>query len=368
MPAKAIDTTPVLERSRTMNTVCRVRLLRVLLPLTLVFSLLGVSTRTHAAYAVYAGSLTSPTQAQEEAQRINRVLNITSATYERATVRGEVFWRVRVGIFPTQNDARAAQQRFKSAGLGDTWMREVPDSELSAPPASRPTTPTRTTVSIDSTARAWVDSLSQFARRAVDSLETASQRRIERILERMQSALAEEVIRKIEEDRSDERSTYVTQMEQSQMTRALRDELYANLDALRDSLNREHEERQRLEALKPRLSGTISTLSSLSHIRPDGGSIRTSGTAAQIAPRVVIEWGSDRSQVLLDARSTLTTPDAPYHQIHITMKSLRCDTTHSVQASSVSAHGVHLGGTASSCTQLHPRVSQDSHLAARHAQ
>ncbi len=221
-----------------------------------------------------------------------------------------MFWRVRIGIYRTQQEVNTIRQRFTAAGLGDTWMREVPDSELpETPPPPQPAPPptTRGTVSIDSVAASLVESMSSLARRAVDSLETVSQRRLEHLLQRMQESFAEEVYRQVEEDRAQERSTYVTQMEQSQMTRALLDEMHANLDALRDSLDRDREARQRQEALKPRISGTVSTLSSITHRRPDVVSPWTIGDAAEVSPRVVVEWGDERSHVLIDARSSLNT-------------------------------------------------------------
>ncbi|HDS74005.1 MAG TPA: SPOR domain-containing protein, partial [Firmicutes bacterium] len=213
MITHAVGTLFSVVRPHTAYPNYRIRVSRTLLPLALVLAAFVFPSQADAAYAVYAGSLTSPTQAQEEAQRINRALTITSATYERATVRGEVFWRVRVGIYRTQQEVNAIRQQFSNAGLGDTWMREVPDSELPEQSPSvqpQPTPTTRDTVSIDSVAASLVESISSLARRAVDSLETVSQRRLEHLLQRMQESFAEEVFRQVEEDRTQERSMYVT--------------------------------------------------------------------------------------------------------------------------------------------------------------
>lgn len=98
-------------------------------------ALLGSASSALAAWVVYSDSWTSPVQAQEQANRINRVLGIESALSERATVQGRLFWRVRVGVYPTREDAQRVRRTLSEIGVAETWMREVSDTEL---PVGRP--------------------------------------------------------------------------------------------------------------------------------------------------------------------------------------------------------------------------------------
>jgi hypothetical protein len=267
-----------------------------------------------AAYIVYADSWNTPTQAQEQAQTINRALQITSATYERATVQGRIFWRVRMGVYATRAEAQSIRQRLGEKGLAESWMREVSDADVQQPP-SRPSVPTPPaavdTVRIDTAARALIDSISTLTRRAVDSLENVSQRRIEQLLEQMRERMADEVVGQIELDRARERGVYVTQMEQAQMTRALLEEMYANIDALRDSLRRDRQRQVQIASLKPVVGGAVTAVSEIIHDQIDDGNRprkRTFGEAAHIYPRLTLSWGGDRSSIMVDARTNGTAP------------------------------------------------------------
>jgi hypothetical protein len=286
-------------------------------PLALValFLLLILGPRLSlAAYIVYADSWNTPTQAQEQAQTINRALQITSATYERATVQGRVFWRVRMGVFATRAEAQSIRQQLGEKGLAESWMREVPDADVQPPPSrpSAPATPAAVdTVRIDTAARALIDSISILTRRAVDSLENVSQKRIEQLLEQMRERMADEVVGQIEHDRARERGEYVTQMEQAQMTRALLEEMYANIDALRDSLHHDHQRQVQIASLKPVVAGAVTSTSEFIHDQIDDGyrpRERTFGETARSRARATLSWTNDRSSVMVDARTSGSIP------------------------------------------------------------
>ncbi len=277
----------------------------LLLTLASLVAALSFISPAHAAFVVYADSWVTPTQAQEQASVINRALSISTATYERATVEQRVFWRVRVGYFRSRQDAMDARNRLTARGISDSWMREVPDADVPGlAPARPPAPPTARldTVKVDSLTRTLVDSISFLTRRAVDSLGHASEQRLDEVIERMRSRLSADVMRQIEQDRSSERLTYVTQMEQAQMTRALLDEMHANFDAMRDSLQRVHEERLRLDALRPEISGSVTGVASATHERPESSNrqMRTFGTTADIQPFMRALWAGDRSEVVVE--------------------------------------------------------------------
>lgn len=262
------------------------------------------SVNSHAAYAVYADSWGTPTQAQEQATRINRALNITSATYERATVEGRVFWRVRVGYYSTREEANAIRERLSSGGISESWMREVPDSEvpdLQVQPATRPPAPADAPHA-ESVARPEPDSIALL----VDSLRTVSQLQFDEILERIQTQVAGEVVRQLERERTREQQTFVSQMEQAQMTRALLDEMHVNLDALRDSIAEERTERLRMDALRPRIGGAVSVVGDITQQRPEASSITTTANVADPLVRLAVNWEGANTRVALDLRPTQT--------------------------------------------------------------
>jgi len=267
---------------------------------------LGIPSLSLAAWAVYADSWTSPTQAQEQAIRINRSLSIESATYERATVQGRVFWRVRVGVYRTRSEAQEVRQRLSGAGISDSWMREVGDEELpaQAPPAFA--VPRPDTTRVDSAAQAIIDSLAMFTRRQLDSLETVTQQRLEEIIRQMRGQLSQEVIEQLEQSRARDRAIYVTQAEQAQMTRALLDEMSSHLDAIRDSLRREKAEQNALAALLPQLSGSVAARTLVNYEKRDEGSTHMAERVLLSEARSTLGWTSDRSDVLIDLRAYST--------------------------------------------------------------
>ena len=293
----------------------------LLLTLASLVAALSSISPAHAAFVVYADSWVTPTQAQEQASVINRALSISTATYERATVEQRVFWRVRVGYFRTRQDAMNARNRLTARGISDSWMREVPDADVPGlAPARPPAPPTARldTVRVDSLTRTLVDSISFLTRRAVDSLGHASEQRLDEVIERMRSRLSADVMRQIEQDRSSERLTYVTQMEQAQMTRALLDEMHANFDAMRDSLQRVHEERLRINALAPDINGSVTVVASATHERPESSSrqIRTFGATAEVFPFLAASWSGDRTEVMVEFTATNEEPELREAFVH----------------------------------------------------
>ena len=234
--------TASLRRPRAVRVAGRLaHLLLVLVPV-LISCLPGAAL---AAWAVYADSWTSPTEAQTQAMHINRRLSISSATYERATVHGRVFWRVRVAVCATRTEGTAVRQQLERRGISDSWMREVSDSLLPRAPAAPAPAPTATarqdTARADSVVVSVLDSLSHFTRRRLDSLQTLNEERLTEVLGQMRGQLRQELLHQVEQARATDRQTYVTQAEQAQMTRALLDEMNANLEYLTDSLRREAE-------------------------------------------------------------------------------------------------------------------------------
>ena len=211
----------------------------------LVALLLILPSISVAAWAVYADSWDSPTRAQTQAFRINRRINVTTATYERATVRGRVFWRVRVGVYAKRAEARSIRARLKKSGITDTWMREVSSRVTPAQPVPQPPAvkPAQDSIHVDTIVQSLIDSLALISRRRVDSLDTATQQHLQNRLAVMRLHVKNEVIRQIEANRVRDRRTFVTRSEQTQMTQALLDEMNANLVVLRDSLRVARERR-----------------------------------------------------------------------------------------------------------------------------
>lgn len=277
---------------------------RYLIPL-IILAASGFARPCQAAWAVYADSWGSPTQAQEQAIHINRLLNVESAAYERATVQGKVFWRVKVGVYRTREEALDIRRRLTDARAAETWMREVSEEELPREPFLPVTSqPVRSdTTRADSIARTLMDSLMGISQRRADSLEAATQERLERIVQEIRGQLSQEMLDRIEQSMMRDRQLYVTQAEQAQMTRAILDEMESHFDAVRDSLQREQELHERRAALLPRLNGSVAARAFAAHDRPEGGPILTSGRVLLSQARGTIEWSDDRGEVLIDVRS-----------------------------------------------------------------
>lgn len=274
-----------------------------LLPLA-VLATLGSPTAGSAAWVVYADSWTSPTQAQEQAIRINRTLSVETATYERATVQGRVFWRVRVGVYRTRDEALQVRRRLTDARIAETWMREVSESDLPTEPALPiPRPPAKPdTARTDSVTQTIIDSLVHMTQRRVDSLETATHERLETIMRQMRGQLTQEMLEQIEQSMVRDRRTYVTQAEQAQMTRAILDEMSSHLDALRDSLRRERERQDALAALLPRIGGSVAANTTVEHERPEARSRSTAGSVRLPEAQASVGWSNERTDVLVDVR------------------------------------------------------------------
>lgn len=266
---------------------------------------------SHAAWAVYADSWSSKSLAQEQAATINRALSITTATYERVTVQGRVFWRVSVGVCRTSGEAAAIRRRLQAAGFKHTWTRETaeasPAGEAPSPsaPAQAPA-PAQAQTRIDSAgaaaiASAALDSVARRTRHVLDSIETASRQQTEESIRRIRSQLSAEVLLRLEQDQARQQTTYVTHDEQTQMTRALLDEMSAEFTALRDSLRRA---KAAEDAARPRLFGFVAARASGTHVRPQTGPVATEMAPALSDGRVTVGWGDSRSEVRLTVRAS----------------------------------------------------------------
>ena len=296
--------------------------LPVLFNLLLFCSAIFVTTPdsvVHAAWAVYGDSWTSATQAQEQVTRVNRVLGDQQASYERATVQGRTYWRVRIGVYATRNEALEARRRAAAAGVKEPWMREVPDAELAAQTLSP--TPSETayadSLRADSLRKVFMDSLARVTRRRIDSLGTAAQRQTMDIIEQMRLQITQELVERVEREQARDRSSYVTTAEQSQMTNALLDEMNSRFDVLKDSLRTDRAMKDARDALLPRISGYVAATGVAVHDRPAGAGINTSAEVTIPHAQARFEWSNDRGGVVLDVRTvgSLTTE---LHQAFVT--------------------------------------------------
>ena len=196
--------------------------------------------------------------------------------------------------------------RLKKAGIADTWMREVSNQLLprkAAPPiAAKSIVPAQDTTSVDSLVQSLVDSMANISRRRVDSLDAATRLRLQARLTTMRSQIRDEIIRQIELSKNRDRREFVTQSEQTQMTRALLDEMNANLEVLRDSLRADRERRLRNDL---QFGGGVSARSFVAHTREKCAGSTTSTTRwfhklSQI--HGTIGWGDAKSEALVDIR------------------------------------------------------------------
>lgn len=293
------------EHLRTPPCHPRLRVLFDLLLFCLVIFVTAPDSAVHAAWAVYGDSWTSATQAQEQVTRVNRVLGEQQASYERATVQGRTYWRVRIGVYATRNEALEARRRAITAGVKEPWMREVSDVELAVQTPSP--TPSQTayadSVRADSLRKVFMDSLARATRRRIDSLGTAAQRQTMDIIEQMRLQITQELVERIEREQARDRSSYVTTAEQSQMTNALIDEMSSRFEVLRDSLRTDRAMRDARDALLPRISGYVAATGIASHDRPAGAGISTSAEVAIPHAQALFEWANDRGGVVLDVRT-----------------------------------------------------------------
>ena len=185
-------------------------------------------------------------------------------------------------------------------------MREVSDSLLPRSPdpvSSQQTTATRQdTVRADSAVVTLLDSLSQFTSRKLDSLQNANQVQLQGVVGQMRGQLREELLRQVEESRAGDRRTYVTQAEQAQMTRALLDEMDAHLEALRDSLRREHEQR---EALAIDIDAAVTLSSDVTYRRNEYGNTvrKRSFWHGEVTETVLgFSWAGDISEAVIEVK------------------------------------------------------------------
>ncbi|MDP6125078.1 MAG: outer membrane beta-barrel protein, partial [Candidatus Latescibacteria bacterium] len=213
--------------------------------------LFGFVSQTLAAWGVYTSSFVDVGPSQREVEQIKRFG--LDATHVQAQVGTRTFYRVRAAVVATRQEAVDVRGRLREAGY-DSWIKQVPDTELRVQAIDD--TPTTSAPSPDTTvAPPKADSLLRASQ--LDSMMLLIGNRIDRAMVESEERLEHEMAERLADQHAMNRTLFVPQADQDQLTDALLERTDRRASAALDSMRNEWAARVAGSVPKPVVGGFL---------------------------------------------------------------------------------------------------------------